>query len=274
MASANRLAIGLLAALLGAPLAAHDTWLLAGPAAVSAGERVRLEITSGMAFPAPDTAPDPERFERLWAVGVDRSVTQAASWRRLEKGTAWEGPVAGPTTAVVAITTRPRTLDLTDEDVAHYLDEIAAPRSVREAWARAPAPRKWVETYVKNAKVWIGVRGAAADMNPALGAIGQPLEFEAVGEALPQRAGDTLALRLLYQGRPLAEQPVGLVFEGESTAKLLATDARGEVRFTLERPGRYLIRTTYLRPPAAPGEAWTSDFATATLAVAAAGGKR
>lgn len=46
----------LLALALPIPALGHDTWLLARPSAAQPEEEVVLELTSGMAFPTPETA--------------------------------------------------------------------------------------------------------------------------------------------------------------------------------------------------------------------------
>jgi len=58
------LAVLLLSFIQAAPAVAHDTWLLPARHAVPAGTTVVLDLTSGMAFPAPETAIKPDRIAR------------------------------------------------------------------------------------------------------------------------------------------------------------------------------------------------------------------
>jgi uncharacterized GH25 family protein len=81
------------------------------------------------------------------------------------------------------------------------------------------------------------------------------------------RPGGELPLRVLADGQPLANFPLGLVREGDKKGLLRATDAAGRVAFRLDRTGRWLLRGTQVRRSSKPDTDWESDFATLTLEV-------
>src|SRR5689334_3597585 len=123
--------LGLMPAL---PVLAHDTWLLARPAAVQPGVRVVLELTSGMAFPAPETAIKPERIARA---GI-RLAGTTADLKDRRSAARFLQLAATPSKAGVAtlwVELAPKSIDLKPDEVEEYLDEIGAPGAVRGRWA-------------------------------------------------------------------------------------------------------------------------------------------
>ncbi len=85
-------------------------------------------------------------------------------------------------------------------------------------------------------------------------------------------AGGTLGLRVLRQGRPLAQFAVELVHAGSGLGFWLLTDAEGRARVAVPLPGAWLLRGTDLRPHPSRPDAWQSDFVTVAFGVPAAPG--
>jgi hypothetical protein len=70
---------------------------------------------------------------------------------------------------------------------------------------------------------------------------------------------------VLFDGRPLAGQAVGLVREGAEPVPLVRSDDAGRLFFTVAGPGRHMIYATHLRPASADDYNWESDFITLTF---------
>ncbi len=276
----RRLAIAGAVLLVAGTLAAHDTWLMpVSGFTVPVGTRAALELTSAGRFPTAETAIRAERVERAesWLGGESAPLAvEAPGARALRLRTA---PLARPGIATLIVSLAPRTLTLTRAQVAHYFDEIGAEPAVREAYARGDG--SWTETYVKHAKAYVRVGDAGADSSWR-DAIGQRLELVPRRDPTRLRAGTTLEMQLLRCMTPSAGQSVSWVRAGAARARMARTDAEGVVRIPLDRPGRWLVRATSLRPreatmsvggctlptdPSAPDAAWRSDFATLVLDV-------
>lgn len=168
-----------------------------------------------------------------------------------------EGAAAVPLTCWASLV--PFEVDIEPAKVATYLDEISAGPELRAAWAAEQAAgRPWRERFVKHARIEIGEASAVP-----LG-----LQFEAVlsGAATP-RVGQTLRFQLLYGGQPLGDHPVQLVSQHSRLGIWRRTDAQGQFDLALPLAGRWLLRSTRLRPPAQPGERWLSDFVTLAFVV-------
>lgn len=264
-----------LAALVAAPLGlalAHDTWLLPSRATVPPGQEVTFDLTSGAAFPAAETpiAPARVRLARLRMGGVESALPTPRTGARALR---FRTPLHRSGIATVWVSLAPKTLTLAPAEVAHYLDEIGAPDSLRRAWEAAPpGARRWRERYAKHAKTVVRVASPQRPIPAGSDSgwhrpTGQPLEFLPERDPTALRAGDTLHLRLLRAGAAVPLHPVGVAAEGDRAGTLRRTDAAGRLAVPLPRAGRWLLRTTLLRRGDGKAVDWESEFATLTIAV-------
>jgi uncharacterized GH25 family protein len=81
-------------------------------------------------------------------------------------------------------------------------------------------------------------------------------------------AGSALPVEVLRDGSTIAGFTVAATREGGSGGQLQKTDAGGAATFSLDAPGRWLIRGTLLRAVPGPDVEWESHFTTLTLDVA------
>jgi uncharacterized GH25 family protein len=245
---------------LAGPALAHDTWLLPSRFEAAPSGAISAEATSAMAFPKPETAVKPERVAakgiRLAGATGDLEIAAVTDTVLQVRARADQ-----PGIATLWIQTRPRTLDLKESEVVHYLEEIGASDTVGAQW-RKSGRRPWRETYVKFMKTFVRVGDGGGDRSWAE-PLGHGLEIVPATDPTALRAGDRLAVRVLREGKPLPDQPVGVQAAGRDPA-LMRTDSAGRVTFALDRPGAWLIKTTVLRPAAHEGE-WESQFATLTF---------
>ena len=245
---------------------AHDTWIVPVERRVEPGSRATVHLTSAMDFPNPETAVKPDRL-------LAQSVRLARKLARLEpsadtkagaKTLMLSAPVADDGLATLWIVTRERSLDLTPEEVTHYLDEIGADETLRAKW-RSSGAKSWRETYAKVAKTFIRV-GATGDESwreP----VGASLEIVPESDPTALRIGDSFTVRLLWQRKPFAGLGVGAVGSAPAKPTLGKTDESGRVSFVLDRPGAWLLRATHLRPSTVRAGEWDSTFTTLTVGV-------
>lgn len=240
---------------------AHDTWLLPDRARVARGEGLGFGLSSGMGFPAWDTGVSPDRL-------VTRSLRLAGRTETLDTkagdkflGLSGQATAEGVATAWIA--TQPRTLSLDPHEVDEYLAEIGATDSIGPLWKKS-GQKTWVETYVKQAKTHVRV-GEAGDGTWAE-PVGLGLEFVPEADPTRLRVGDALTLRLLVDGKPLADFNVGAVPPAPAAARMLRTDGQGRVTVTLDQAGPWMLRATRIVPQ---GEQWSTIFTTLTVDVQA-----
>lgn len=246
---------------------AHDTWLVADAPSVRAGQPLALHLTSGMSFPKFETGPDPSRVARAgWRLGSQHG--DITSFEKGDSAMVVHGRPMSEGVGVVWMDLAPKDIDLDAREVEHYLDEIGASESVRNAWEKAGPNSTWHETYTKHAKTFVRVGDAVADRT-CLEPTGMSLEFLPDRDPTSLAAGDTLAVKVVKKGNEMESFAVGVVCGANGSSTLLRTNKAGYVRIPIHHTGWWLVRGTELRRQS--DGTWESDFSTMTFH---AGGKR
>ncbi|MEP6742960.1 MAG: DUF4198 domain-containing protein, partial [bacterium] len=117
-----------------------------------------------------------------------------------------------------------------------------------------------------HAKTFIRVGQPQADGSWAE-PVGMSLEIVPERDPTRLRRRDDFPVRVLDNGVPLPNFPLGIVREGRAKGEMRKTDAQGRVKFRLAMMGRWLLRGTKLRKGTKPGVDWESDFTTLTVDV-------
>ena len=252
--------------------AAHDLWLVPSRFSVAPGAKVTVRLNTGDTFPASEGAVKSERVERA-SVVTAAGTTPVTSFRAEGKSTVavvtaprdGGGMVVEVVLAPVA-TKQPRASF--DEFVRHEgLDEVAA------ALARQPSRRaEERRTYAKYAKTLLRVGGGAGAAALYARPLGHRLEI--VPEADPQSLGrgEALPVRLLFDGRPLANARLVVGSTDAATATQsnmpgVRTDGEGRARLKTVRPGAaHYVHALHMVPSAGVADAdWESFWATLTF---------
>lgn len=244
---------------------AHDTWLIPDRFLVEPNSSVLLDLTSGMAFPSLETSIKPERIDSAKCRLAGRTVA-LSDLTPGPKSLRFKARLSDVGMATLWIELKPRALELTPKQVQEYLDEIEAPLTVRQQWASAKGPRHWREVYTKHAKTFVQVGESQADSSWSE-PVGMSLEIVPETDPTRLRSGDEFAFRVLENGAPLADFPIGFVPEESDKPQIRRTDKEGRVRYRLAMSGRWLLRGTKLRKATQPGVDWESDFTTLTVRV-------
>ena len=240
---------------------AHDTWILPAQFRIEPGQTLRLDLTSAMDFPNPETPVKPDRLTeakvRLAGLTLPLAPTPEVKFlalsSRLDK----------PGIAVAWVAGRERSLQLTPNEVAHYLEEVGAADTIGQQWRKA-GQKPWRETYAKRAKSFVRVGQGDGD-DSWKQPVGLDLEIVPESDPTSLSVGDTFGLRLLWRGRPLPGLAVGAVSAAPAKPAVATTDAEGRVSFVLSKAGTWLVRATRIvASETRPGE-WDSVFTTLTL---------
>lgn len=250
---------------------AHDTWLLPKAFRLKPEQRSALVFTSGMIFPKNAHAIKPERISQAFVLLADEK-TQLAQRQTTAK--ALEMPVMPPNVGVATafVELIPKSLELTPKLVREYLNEIGASDSLKAVWRNVPQKGnsiKWRESYTKHAKTFFFVGKEEDVQRDSSWKKPCGMKLEIVPEAHPGllRAKGTLPVRVLLDGKPLANFPVGFVGESSGKSLLQTTNTEGRTTFALPKAGRYLLRGTLLKPTQTNDLEWQSNFTTLTVEV-------
>lgn len=268
----------LLAALVAAlawPASAHDTWF--EPLPRGPGGEWRLALGTGNRFPVHEFAIGTEslagqgcRVGNSGAVVKMHKLRDAAHALHLRAR-----PPRPPSGAPAGVTCwaqlHPAEIEIEPRLVQVYLDEIAAPPALREAWQQMQARGvKWSERYTKNARVELFEKDSP--MVPPAAATPVPMGMDVVREAAhrPLVAGETLVFRVLRDGAPLPGFAIELRNDRAPVGLWLRTDAEGRASVRVPFAGRWCLRGTDLRLSTAESDRWESRFVTFAFQVLAA----
>jgi uncharacterized GH25 family protein len=241
---------------------AHDTWIVCKPPVVRSGGEVSLHVTSGMAFPAFETAPDVSRIQSCaWRIGGKTGTLE--TFTAGKDNLTVSGRVNTDGVAVIYMEFHPKEIDLQPDEVTEYMDEIGAPESVRRAWKEAGPDAKFHETFTKHAKTYLRV-GDNGDAKGCLGAVGFNIDFLPDRDPTALKVGDTLAIKVIRGGMEMESFAVGTV-SGSGKTNLQRTSRSGMVAIPIDAPGWWLVRGTELRRKA--DGTFASDFTTLTFFV-------
>lgn len=264
-----------------ASLSAHDFWIV--PNAFTIGERELIELRgqTSVKFPTSLSAVTVERV-------ADARIIDASGEERIAdlsvggKSLMLRHRPSTPGQRVIAVALVTRSSRAAPAGLKRYIALEGAPalaeRYEREgAFAVTDSVTQRTTKYAKTL-VAVGRGGAPAFARTA----GHALEFVPVTDPSALRVGDTLAVRLLFRGQPLAgahlhagAAPEAAVTDSAALPKdwkdvSLTTGADGVARVAINRPGLWNVRTLHAAPAAGttPGGAaseWEVAFATIVL---------
>jgi uncharacterized GH25 family protein len=250
-------------AMAGAALA-HETWVMPSTFSAKVGDVVRFELSSGMAFPQLESAIKEDRVAKA-AYRLGQGKLALGAPKNSETSLVVRQAFSKDGVATVWLDLKPKDIELTDEQVAEYLEEIDATGDIRSTWAEQKGRVAWKETYTKHAKTFVAVGRPAADRSWAVG-VGQALELVPSSNPLAVTVGGQFTVALHMSGKPLANVPVGLQVEGVKPHVFRTTDASGLATFPITKDGRAMFFAVRLIP-SQDRENWTSDFCTMTFEI-------
>jgi len=261
---ARDLAAGLLGAALAASALAHETWMMPSTFSAKVGEEVRFDVSSGLTFPRLENS---VKVERIATVAYRLGPDVVALKNLKTAGTSLVVRQAFPKdgVATVRLDSKPKDIDLKDDEDAEYFDEIDATADVRSIWAGRKGRVPWKEIYTKHAKTFVAVGDATTDRSWAQG-VGAALELIPTTSPFAIEAGHELTVSLQANSIPVPNLPVGLLMEGASDRIFRTTDTEGRATFPLATAGRAMLFAVDLRL-ASDGRSWRSEFCTMTIEV-------
>ena len=228
-----------------ATASAHETWIMPATFAAKVGEEVRLDVSTGMAFPTFDTAVRAERISQAnYRLGKERG--ELKSFKAQDKSLAITQSFSKTGVAAVWLDLKPRDIELSDEKVAEYLDEIGATAELRKTWAAQKGRIAWKETYTKHAKTFLVVGKSGEDQSWKT-PVEMKLEIVPISDPFSAVVGKDFTVRLLADGKPLAGAPIGLMNKSMKGRAFETTDSDGKATFTLRHSGEALLFAVHLR---------------------------
>ncbi len=253
--------------LLSASLSAHDLYLLPDDFVVKPGSKIRVAFHNGDSFPESEVAPKPDRLKdaRL------RSGTSTSPVTGLKiMGTRTVGdldvPVRG--TLLLSVHTEPTFIELAADKFAAYLKEEGLTTVIDWRTKHGETRKPGRERYSKFAKSLV-LSGGADDFYKQ--PLGFPIEIIPDSNPYQLHAGDSLPIRVLFRGKPMAGLQMEAAWAGKGKKKTTViglTDAEGRIRVPLADAGLWRLHSLMMERCADPGAAdWESFWASLTFEV-------
>src|SRR5581483_7169124 len=172
----------------------------------------------------------------------------------------------GAGTYVVGLSVRPSEIKLSAKEFAQYLREEAIRDVLADRDRQGSAGRSVRERYSKHVKAVFQVGPArTADYAAALG---YPAELVPLENPYALARGDTLPVRCLMDGAPVAGQPVLVGGQRADGSRSRRRERRagpdGVVRVPLGARGRWYVKFIRMVPDSAGGVDYESKWATLT----------
>lgn len=230
--------------LVAAPLFAHDMFLRLEQFFVAPNSTVNVRLFNGT-FILSENSITPDRLADIAVVSpAGRAKIDVAQWSAVGDTSVFPMRTGAAGTYVVGVSTKPRVLEMSGTDFNAYLrsdgipDELAARRAQKRLNDRAK------ERYQKHVKALVQVGATPGD---AFGTVlGYPAELVPVQNPYALRVGATLDVRVLVDGKPVANQFVqygGLsASNGRVAQRNVRSDAAGLVHIPLDRTGTYYVK--------------------------------
>lgn len=245
---------------------AHEFWLVPHEPAAGVDSRVTFELRIGDTWPGVQATRLPnlvDWFKATDALGT-RDVAGSEGSRAVGN---LETRVAGA--AVVAMRTNPSHIELSATEFNQYLrdeglDEVLDSRR-RSGLSNAPGR----EDFSRCAKSIVFVDGDSRGFDTLTGL---PLELVPQTDPLAFRAGRPFKVKLLFNGKPLANTLIKAQLKADKPVELTAnSNADGNVTFALPSAGMWLFNAVHMEPSSEPGSDWESLWASLTFEIPAAG---
>jgi uncharacterized GH25 family protein len=241
-----RVAVALL--LLAIPAFSHDYWFEPDTFFAPEGGRVRLRLLVGEALKSQEERPlQKERTPRFQMISAGREPEDL-----LAQGKDGQVPVASVTLAsagnyLIAMERNAQPITLKAKQFTKYLKEegLDSIIALRERSGESRKPGR--ERYSRCLKALLQVGDRHDDTYGRI--LGQKLEIVPQSNPYGLKAGDTLEVRILFDGKPLAGARVFADnrHEGKILGQTMRTSSDGLVSFKLHTPGEWVIRLVHMR---------------------------
>ena len=242
---------------------AHDFWLVPDGFALAPNSDVVVRGQTSSAFPTSESAVAVDRLTEARVLGaggdetIDVRTTEGASLLLRHRPKT-------PGQKVITASLGWRSVKETAESFRRYLVLEGAEDALKRYEQAGKLPTSSiVRRYAKYDKtiVEFGQGPRAFDR-----VAGQPLEFVPLTDPAAARAGGTVRLRLLFNGRPLANAKVhaGRAVEKDQPARDrdVTTTAEGILSVPLDAAGLWNVRTIHIVPTPPGGNAdWDAHWA-------------
>jgi hypothetical protein len=257
-----------LIALVAVPLMAHDLYLVPKPFRAKPGEIVTVAFHNGDDFPVPDRPPRVESMLNPQA-RVKGSPVAFLELRIDGKFLLADVTLPSTGTAVLSVHSKPNLIELQPLKFEEYLKHEGLEHVIRWRAEHSEAANSGRERYSKYVKSLVVVGASDRSFSQP---VGFPIEIIPDGDPSTLKAGDTLAMHVLFRGKPAADLQIEMAWltpEGKAERKIAGrTDQAGKLRIPIGSRGIWKLHSVLMERCAEPAVAdWESFWTSLTFEV-------
>lgn len=261
------LALPVLVLLAGAA-GAHDLFLRPKGYLIAPGATVTIPVLNGT-FSESENAVARTRLVDLSLITPGgRQNLDRAGWSEQDPQSTVRVTLGGPGTYIVGASLAPRAIELDGATFTQYLEEegIVAILRQREREKRTGARAR--ERYGKSVKTFLQVEEPLSPR--ALQPVGHPAEIVPLDHPYALKVGDTLRVRCLVGGRPLAGWQISAggrrgTSDEPFAVQRVTTDAEGIASIRMTGEGHWYVKFVHMRPVTEADVDYESRWATMTF---------
>ncbi|MDH5235218.1 MAG: DUF4198 domain-containing protein [Gemmatimonadota bacterium] len=172
-------------------------------------------------------------------------------------------------TYVIGVSTRPSEIDLSADDFNLYLKDDGIPDVLEDRRRTGELGKAVRERYHKHVKAFIQVGDTRSDLYAT--PMGYPAEIVPLENPYALATGATLRVRILVDGKPMANQLVMFGGTGTNEASFeqatVRSDASGVASIPLARAGTWYVKFIHMARVGRGGIDYESKWATITFQV-------
>jgi uncharacterized GH25 family protein len=229
---------------------AHEFWLMPARFRVKAGEKVNVKLLVGENFRGEDWGKKRERTLQVTHWG-GKAKTDLTAQATQSDANDLMVEFKSPGTHLVAMQSKNSFIELEGDKFDAYLKEDGIDNILALRTKNGQANQKARELYQRCAKTLVQVGGK--DDNTYQLVTGMPLEIVPLDNPYQLKAGDRLRVRVLFEGKPLADHSVRTWHktgqpEGTTQTGQLRTDANGEAALVLSAKGFWMVSLVRMVP--------------------------
>ncbi|MEM7623261.1 MAG: DUF4198 domain-containing protein [Planctomycetota bacterium] len=239
------------AALLAAHALAHNSWVVAGQTRMDAPGTVRLAFVTGHdEFPSGEAATKPNRIAS-WDVHHSGTTTPVTGYAIEGNDLVAYHELTEPGLHIAAAALHPRFIEFDGAKFTSYLWDENAIAVIRQRRDDGTESQPGREYYTKLGKTFVQVGPIDPGDTSYAEPVGHRLEIIPLSNPASWEVGDTVRVRVLSEGEPLAELPIASGHESSKAhdyEQSVFTNEDGVATFTIDKPGHWFIRTHTIGP--------------------------
>ncbi|HEX5703411.1 MAG TPA: DUF4198 domain-containing protein [Pyrinomonadaceae bacterium] len=266
----RRLLLTLIAVLvLLASATAHDLFLRLDTYFLKPNSKVTVRLMNGT-FQQSDGAVARERLQDLTVITPNtRSLSESHfAWRAEGKTTLMDFETGQPGTYLMGASTRPREIELKAADFNDYLKHDGIPDTLAARKRDGQLGKDVRERYSKHVRAVFQVGDTLTEDYKK--AFHYPVELIPQQNPYSLRAGQTISVLCLLEGKPIANQFVMAGWEsrnGKLHTFAARADKNGMARITLRGAGKWFIKFIHMTPLSEPNLNYESKWASLTFEI-------